>query len=269
MKSILQNIRILLAFVFLLITACTSEEYHLEHYDDGSVRARARFKNGKQHGMTYFYYPNGSYEIKESYKDGLLDGLSERFYENGNLKEVIEWENGEIDGWARSFHPNGQVKSEVKKRNGQFEGEYRKYSPEGKLLQKEIFGQEGKAIYLWYLIDVDKNLATSSVLPVIKNERDTVMVGETFKTTVNFGYELRNVTMFVASSVNQQGKIEDTLAVVEPTPEGKFIYSFVADKLGENTYWIVFSQKVLPGDTLSANGIKQSRAYFVKEREKR
>lgn len=219
--------------------------------------------------MTYFYYPNGSYEIKESYKDGLLDGLSERFYENGNLKEVIEWENGEIDGWARSFHPNGQVKSEVKKRNGQFEGEYRKYSPEGKLLQKEIFGQEGKAIYLWYLIDVDKNLATSSVLPVIKNERDTVMVGETFKTTVNFGYELRNVTMFVASSVNQQGKIEDTLAVVEPTPEGKFIYSFVADKLGENTYWIVFSQKVLPGDTLSANGIKQSRAYFVKEREKR
>jgi len=226
-------------------------------------------KDGKMDGITCFYYPDGSYAAKSSFKSGVQDGLTEVFYQNGGLERSHEWKEGKLHGWVREYYPNGQLKSEVEMRRGCSVGEYRMYSSDGELIQKETYDENGKSIHLWYVLDKEKNIITSGPSAIFEDERDTVAVGDTFKTTVKFGYNLKGVVkMLVASSLNQNGEFKDTLAVVELNSEGNFVYSFIANDDGKKTLDVVFSHTTLPGDTLSVDGLKVKHIYYVKERDK-
>ena len=62
--------------------------------DNGQLRIRNNFKDGKRDGLWEWFHRNDQLWVRGNYKDGEQDGLWEFFDEDGNLTETETWENG-------------------------------------------------------------------------------------------------------------------------------------------------------------------------------
>ena len=58
----------------------------MEYYENGQLKSRENFKDGKEEGLSEYFYENGELEFGGNLKEGKEDGLWEIFYENGQLK---------------------------------------------------------------------------------------------------------------------------------------------------------------------------------------
>jgi len=54
-----------------------------ENYDNGQLKRKINYKDGKEDGLYEEYYENGQLQFKINYKDGTEDGLYEIYDENG------------------------------------------------------------------------------------------------------------------------------------------------------------------------------------------
>lgn len=73
------------------------EEGIWEWFDEnGNIRRRATFKEGKWDGIEEWFYPNGNIRSRISYKEGKKDGIHEWFDEWGNITTTTLWKDGEI-----------------------------------------------------------------------------------------------------------------------------------------------------------------------------
>ncbi|MEA1917056.1 MAG: toxin-antitoxin system YwqK family antitoxin, partial [Campylobacterota bacterium] len=66
------------------------------YYDNGRVKKRENFKNGKRDGTCKRYYVNGNIQIINSYRDGKKDGLFKKIYENGKLYQEVIFKNDKV-----------------------------------------------------------------------------------------------------------------------------------------------------------------------------
>ena len=58
------------------------------YYENGNLRVKGNFKDGKENGLWEWYSENGKLEKKGNYKEGLQeDGLWEFYHKNGQLLE--------------------------------------------------------------------------------------------------------------------------------------------------------------------------------------
>ena len=55
------------------------------HYDNGQLKSRATYKNGKLNGLYEDWHANGKPWTKVNYKNGKLDGLCEWWQSDGQL----------------------------------------------------------------------------------------------------------------------------------------------------------------------------------------
>ena len=67
-----------------------------EFYDNGQLKGRGNFKDGKPDGLHEWFHGNGQLFSRGNFKDGKEDGLFEHFDENGNLSITLTYRNGEL-----------------------------------------------------------------------------------------------------------------------------------------------------------------------------
>jgi len=65
-------------------------------HDNGILKGRGNFKDGKPDGLHESFHENGQLWIRRNYVDGKEEGLFEMFDEDGNLTETRTYRNGEL-----------------------------------------------------------------------------------------------------------------------------------------------------------------------------
>ncbi len=65
-------------------------------YENGSVKAVCRYRNGMLHGISVHYYENGNVKLKETYKNGILDGMTKLYDGEGKLLKEKYFKRGEL-----------------------------------------------------------------------------------------------------------------------------------------------------------------------------
>ena len=71
----------------------------VSYYENGQLRERANFKDGKEEGFWEEYYENGQLKSKVNYQEGKKVGFWEEYYENGQLKKKVNNKDGKEEGY--------------------------------------------------------------------------------------------------------------------------------------------------------------------------
>ena len=112
------------------------------YYDAGQLRSKGVFKNGKQDGLIEKYYENGQLQAKRNYKDGqIVDELMESFHDDGRLWKRENYKDGLLHGISENYDSDKRKKSDSKRL--QFKENYKKGKLHGIC---ELFYSEGDQI---------------------------------------------------------------------------------------------------------------------------
>ena len=108
----------------------------VSYYENGQLRERANFKDGKEEGFWEEYYENGQLKSKVNYQEGKKVGFWEEYYENGQLKSKVNYQDGKEEGFWEDYYENGQLMMKVNHKDGRIDGPWEKYSEDGQLVRK-------------------------------------------------------------------------------------------------------------------------------------
>lgn len=168
-------------------------------------------------------------------ENGVLDGVVKDFSEEGNLISIVFYNNGEKVGKAEYFYPDGS------------------------LMEVQVFRDGGKVAYFK---KYDKNGGTKfeALLPIIQEEKDTIVLGEDYRFTVQPSLPLRdNYRYFVAKGENYKDSIGASKVV-----DDKFFFSITPDKIGTHSIQVgIFHEKGV--DTLNIHKQSIEKNFFVEE----
>ena len=81
----------------------------VSYHENGQLRFKGNYKDGKEDGLVERYDENGQLEFKLNYKDGKQDGLTETYYKNGQLQYKTNFKDGKEDGLSERYDENGQL----------------------------------------------------------------------------------------------------------------------------------------------------------------
>ena len=68
----------------------------IEFYEDGRIKARIDYHNGKAHGKAIFYTMDSKPMLEQTYSNGVLDGFSIEYDIEGNVKAKVLYSNGKL-----------------------------------------------------------------------------------------------------------------------------------------------------------------------------
>lgn len=115
---------------------------YLWYHDNGQLRMRINYKNGKHHGEWSSYDRNGQLLSKSNRKNGKEHGEWTYYDKDGNLRSITQFKNGKREGKAIYYYPNGNVESTGTHKNGWHEGEWVYYHENGEVRSKSIYKNE-------------------------------------------------------------------------------------------------------------------------------
>ena len=95
---------------------------HIEWHEDGTMKYRLNYKDGKEDGLQEGWYENGHMKYRENWKDGKRDGLQEGWYENGHMKYRENWKDGKLDGLQERWYEDGTMEYRVNWKDGKLDG---------------------------------------------------------------------------------------------------------------------------------------------------
>jgi antitoxin component YwqK of YwqJK toxin-antitoxin module len=140
----------------------------VKKYDNGNIRYKGEFKNGKEIGVfkffsmvssdypivkkTYsndslfveFYTINGVKESEGYMIDKKRTGIWKYFYPTGKVMSEENYVNGKLEGEQLVYYPDGQVTEFAVYKNGLLDGTLSKYASNGVLIE-EVNYLEGNA----------------------------------------------------------------------------------------------------------------------------
>lgn len=64
-----------------------------EYYENGTLKSKVNFINGKQNGILKSYFPNGKLQTISEFSDGKQNGVFKEFFINGKLAMYATLEN--------------------------------------------------------------------------------------------------------------------------------------------------------------------------------
>ncbi|MBO5284893.1 MAG: toxin-antitoxin system YwqK family antitoxin [Alphaproteobacteria bacterium] len=115
------------------------------YFRDGKLQITANFKDGEADGVWRGYSSNGQLEKEGSYKNDRLDGVEKKYYENGQLKWDGNYKNDKRDGAWKWYYENGQLKEEGNYINGGRDGVWKQYYENGEVkFYEKVQGEEAK-----------------------------------------------------------------------------------------------------------------------------
>ena len=83
----------------------------VEYYDNGQIRYKGYFFEGKREGEWVLYHNNGKLFSKGFYVEGKQTGEWEFYYEDGQLWYKGSFSEGKKTGEFVYYYENGQIKS--------------------------------------------------------------------------------------------------------------------------------------------------------------
>ncbi len=97
------------------------------YYENGSLREKSIYKNGKINGMVELYNRNNTLKNKFPLNDGKINGIKYNFNSTGYLLNEGELVNDVYNGYYKTYYPSGAVDLSCKVVNDQINGpvEYR------------------------------------------------------------------------------------------------------------------------------------------------
>jgi hypothetical protein len=105
----------------------------VNYYDNGQLKQKENYKDGKQDGLLEKYYSNGQLWSRQNFKNGKQDGLLEDYYRKGQLFKRGKYNDDTKEGLWEKFYDNGQV---------EFERTY----IEGKIIESKYYQESGERI---------------------------------------------------------------------------------------------------------------------------
>lgn len=106
-----------------------------ERDDNGQLRERGNYKNGKFVGLRECWYEDGAPQERIHHdENGEWDGIYESWYKNGQPHICTNFKNGKYHGLFKLWNSNGQLKERSFYINGKevTEDEWLKYAEEGR-----------------------------------------------------------------------------------------------------------------------------------------
>ena len=91
----------------------TNKKYtgeYISYHNDGIIKAKYNFINGRKNGVCIFYYKSNENVRKEiNYVNNIKHGIYREFYHNGSLKIEQHYANGKLNGNYKEFNYNEKI----------------------------------------------------------------------------------------------------------------------------------------------------------------
>jgi antitoxin component YwqK of YwqJK toxin-antitoxin module len=84
-----------------------------EFYEDGKVKTKANYRNGKLDGERVSYYPSGVTKKREHFKNDKRDGECKLFYTSGNKQVHGNYRNDKRHGITKKYYNDGRLYQEL------------------------------------------------------------------------------------------------------------------------------------------------------------
>lgn len=86
--------------------------------ENGQIRKLFQCKDGKEHGLFFWWYENGQKEREILWKGDKENGLWTEWYENGQKRMREPYKDGKLDGLVTWWYENGQKEAEYTYKDG-------------------------------------------------------------------------------------------------------------------------------------------------------
>ena len=144
----------------------------LGYFENGLLKWKAMYKDGKEDGVVFWNYPGGGWE-KTEFKKGIRDGNSERFICD-SAKEMFfynygKYINNKAEGRWIKKDPNGVILTEMTFINGKVNGHFVNNYDNGKLKIEGEIDSEGLNNFEYYDKYGHKQKAQSYQVDLIVN----------------------------------------------------------------------------------------------------
>ena len=148
--------KFLLVIAALSIVGCTLSEVDISKKQKRSGIVYIVNQEKPYSGVITGKYDNGQIKIKETFKDGKYNGEQFTYYENGQIQSKASFENGVAVGTFYEYYKNGEVAYTGNFLNGKRDGDWNRYTSEKELILTEVY-KDGELIDVkQYLVDTDK-----------------------------------------------------------------------------------------------------------------
>jgi antitoxin component YwqK of YwqJK toxin-antitoxin module len=114
---------------------------HIEYHPNGNVWIKGQENSvGQREGIWEMFYDNGNIRWRTPFKDGKEDGIAEGFCENGNIRWRIPYKEGKReDGIAEWFYPNGNIHFRTPFKDGNMDGIQEEFNEQGNIVKTTLW----------------------------------------------------------------------------------------------------------------------------------
>lgn len=122
------------------------------YYENGQLKEKAYYKNGKKEGKQVEYYESGAIKSISTYKNNIFNGQSKIYYENGNIQDEINYKNGKPNS-MKTYRDNGSLLADVNFYNDDKMNVVKYYENGNIMLKRDLQNDKIIGIEEWYRDD--------------------------------------------------------------------------------------------------------------------
>ncbi len=195
---------------------------YTEWYENGRLKEKGMFRNGKKEDLWQTWYENKSLKSTGKYANNRKHGKWVWFYSSTKVRNRSTFRNGKLEGVELIYHENGKVEAKSYYNKGMRHGLSIKNSEIGSILEKKKYWK-GKLIY--FAKFSPKLVNDSSVFLFEKSwyRNGTLKSIDEYKNGLLSGNSKRWY---------KSGKIEAHFQYLNGQPHGKYSYWYPTGRIG-------------------------------------
>ena len=121
--------------------------------DDGSIKSKVNFTDGKENGLYTSYHTNGKEKIVVHYVDAQKDGIQKIYYDNGVLGSKVNYNMGRREGVMTDWDAEGYKSAEVFYKNNYKVGLKKYFDHKGNVVRTETYKMDRNPVMVKLLKD--------------------------------------------------------------------------------------------------------------------
>ena len=126
--------------------------------DDGSIKSKVNFTDGKENGLYTSYHANGQEKIVVHYVDAQKDGIQKIYYSNGKLGSQVNYVMGRREGIMTDWDSEGYKSAEVFYKNNYKVGLKKYFDHKGNVVRTETYKMDRNPVMVKLLKDKHKEV---------------------------------------------------------------------------------------------------------------
>lgn len=220
---------ILRLFLVISLTACvkdTDTKRKILFHENGNIKRQAFSKNGKWHGVEYFYFESGNIKAIAHWNNGKRNGKNTVYYENGKLRQERYYVDGVICCLSNDYDSTGRLRTIVK------------------------FDSIGRIIdFAWYDSLGNRDFSPTYKKALFISQSDTITLGEVYHAEIKLGNRQLDNILVTIGDLNDRNLLLKT----QPLPNKDSttaIFNFKPMTSGNVTITGVVQEKNHKGDSL-------------------